>query len=122
MAASATSLHVTNLFVSLAVCLQVLISSMASFASIVVLLVLFWLVFSIVGLHVFGGLTLDVPFPNCDTLINSLIVNFHVSQEHPKWLNLHQHLDCSRRMLPTLDMAATTAAVLSSVCLSILVA
>jgi hypothetical protein len=63
-------------------CLQVLISSMASFASIVVLLVLFWLVFSIVGLHVFGGLPVDVPFPNCDTLINSLILNFHVSDQH----------------------------------------
>lgn len=65
--------------------LQVLISSMASFASIVVLLVLFWLVFSIVGLHVFGGLPIDVPFPNCDTLINSLILNFHVSDQHLSW-------------------------------------
>jgi len=52
---------------------------MASFASIVILLVLFWLVFSIVGLHVFGGLKLDVPWPNCDSLINSLIISFHVS-------------------------------------------
>lgn len=52
---------------------------MASFASIVILLVLFWLVFSIVGLHVFGGLKIDVPWPNCDTLINSLIINFNVS-------------------------------------------
>jgi hypothetical protein len=59
--------------------LQVLMSSMASFASIVVLLVLFWMVFSIVGLHVFGGLELDIPWPNMDSLINSLIINFHVS-------------------------------------------
>jgi hypothetical protein len=58
--------------------LQVLLSSMASFTSIVILLVLFWLVFSIVGLHVFGGLTLDVPWPNCDTFVNSLILNFNV--------------------------------------------
>lgn len=58
--------------------LQVLISSMASFASIVVLLVLFWMVFSIVGLHVFGGLTLDIPWPNHDSLINSMINSFHV--------------------------------------------
>lgn len=59
--------------------LQVLISSMSSFAAIVVLLMLFWLVFSIVGLHVYGGITIEPPgWPNCDTLINSLILNFHV--------------------------------------------
>jgi hypothetical protein len=52
---------------------------MDSFAAIVVLLALFWLVFAIVGLHVFGGLALAPPaWPNCDTLINSLILNFHV--------------------------------------------
>lgn len=60
--------------------LQVLVSSMASFASIVVILVLFWLVFSIVGLHVFGGLVTDEPWPNFNTLINSLIISFHVSR------------------------------------------
>lgn len=54
---------------------------MASFASIVILLVLFWLVFSIVGLHVFGGLKLDVAWPNCDSLINSLITSFNVSAD-----------------------------------------
>ncbi len=53
---------------------------MASFASIVILLVLFWLVFSIVGLHVFGGAVIDVPWPNFNSLINSLIVSFHVSR------------------------------------------
>jgi Ion transport protein len=57
---------------------QVLISSMGSFASIVVLLVLFWLVFAIMGLHVFGGLILDEPWPNCDSIVNSLILNFNV--------------------------------------------
>lgn len=67
--------------------LQVLISSMASFASIVVLLVLFWMVFSIVGLHMFGGLKLDIPWPNMDSLINSMINSFHVS---------HQLVRCSR--------------------------
>lgn len=59
--------------------LQVLMSCMSSFASIVVLLVLFWLVFSIMGLHVFGGLKLDEPWPNQDDLINALIMNFNVS-------------------------------------------
>jgi hypothetical protein len=65
--------------------LQVLISSMTSFASIVILLVLFWMVFSIVGLHVFGGLTLDIPWPNCNSLINSAIINFHVSTFGGGW-------------------------------------
>jgi hypothetical protein len=52
---------------------------MNSFAAIVVLLGLFWLVFSIVGLHVFGALPLAPPgWPNCDTLINSAVLNFHV--------------------------------------------
>jgi hypothetical protein len=62
---------------------QVLISSLNSFAAIVVLLALFWLVFSIVGLHVFGGLPLaehGSGWPNCDSLINSGILNFHVRQ------------------------------------------
>lgn len=58
---------------------KVLITSINSFAAIVVLLGLFWLVFSIVGLHVFGGLELAPPgWPNCDSLINSAILNFHV--------------------------------------------
>jgi hypothetical protein len=53
---------------------------MGSFAAIVVLLGLFWLVFSIVGLHVFGAIPLAPPArPNCDTLMNAAILNFHVS-------------------------------------------
>jgi hypothetical protein len=52
---------------------------MNSFAAIVVLLGLFWLVFSIVGLHVFGALHLGAPgWPNCDTFISCAILNFHV--------------------------------------------
>ena len=58
---------------------RVLITSLNSFAAIVVLLGLFWLVFSIVGLHVLGGIKLETPgWPNCDTLINSAVMNFHV--------------------------------------------
>ena len=57
---------------------------MDSFAAIVVLLMLFWVVFSIVGLHVFGGIDLPPPaWPNCDTLINCLILNFHVRAPAP---------------------------------------
>ncbi|KAF8072369.1 NaCP60E [Scenedesmus sp. PABB004] len=62
---------------SLKMIASVLISSLGSFASIVVLLVLFWLVFAIMGLHVFGGLHLDEPWPNADTLVDSLILNFN---------------------------------------------
>ena len=57
---------------------RVLIGSLDSFAAIVALLALFWLVFAIVGLHVFGGLPLAPPaWPNCDTLVNCLVLNFH---------------------------------------------
>jgi hypothetical protein len=60
---------------------QVLATSLNSFAAIVALLALFWLVFAIVGLHVFGGLALAPPaWPNCDTLVNCLILNFHVRE------------------------------------------
>eukprot|EP00775_Hariotina_reticulata_P006841 gene6841-7059_t len=63
---------------SLKMIASVLISSMGSFASIVVLLVLFWMVFSIMGLQMFGSLALDVPWPNCSTLVNALIMTFNV--------------------------------------------
>lgn len=53
--------------------------SISTFAAIGALLALFWTVFSIMGLHVFGGLALEQPWPNCDNLINCAILNFHVS-------------------------------------------
>jgi hypothetical protein len=55
-------------------------SSFSSFAAIGCLLALFWLVFSIVGLHVFGGLDLDTDTEgqNYDSLLNALVTNFHV--------------------------------------------
>jgi hypothetical protein len=56
----------------------VLISSAGSFAAIGALLMLFWVVFSIVGLHVYGGTPLDEPWPNFDTLINSMLTMFNV--------------------------------------------
>lgn len=58
----------------------VLISSMTSFAAIVVLIVLFWVVFAVVGQHVFGGLILTYyPFPNYNTFFNALVATFNVS-------------------------------------------
>lgn len=69
---------------------------MGSFASIVVLLVLFWMVFSIMGLHVFGGLPLDTPWPNCDDLVNSLILNFNVSHKHIRKFHFFQFIMTER--------------------------
>jgi hypothetical protein len=66
---------------SLKVITGVLVSSLGSFAAIVMLLALFWMVFSIVGLHVFGGLELDVfdETANFNSLINAMVLNFNVS-------------------------------------------
>lgn len=56
---------------------EVLVASATSFAAIAALLLLFWVVFSIVGLHVFGGTPLDSDWPNFDTLINSMVTIFN---------------------------------------------
>ncbi len=48
-----------------------------------VLLCLFWLVFTIMGMHVFGGLELQIySYPNFDTFLNSLVSTFNVSVDH----------------------------------------
>jgi hypothetical protein len=41
---------------------------------------LFWLVFSTLGMHVFGGLALDEAnaYPNYDSFLNSLVSSFNV--------------------------------------------
>lgn len=56
----------------------VLVTSFASFAAIAVLVVLFWVVFAIIGMNVFGGLPLDWPYPNFDTFLGSLLISFQV--------------------------------------------
>jgi hypothetical protein len=56
---------------------EVLVASASSFAAIAALLLLFWVVFSIVGLHVFGGTPLDSDWPNFDTLVNSMVTIFN---------------------------------------------
>ena len=44
------------------------------------LLVIFWLVFTIMGMHIFGGLPQPTMiWPNFDTFFNSLISTFNVS-------------------------------------------
>jgi hypothetical protein len=75
-------LHAGRYLESLKVITAVLGSSFSSFAAIGGLLALFWLVFSVVGLHVFGGVKLDPPDPlnNYDSLFNALVVNFNVSR------------------------------------------
>ncbi|GIM03598.1 hypothetical protein Vretimale_8329, partial [Volvox reticuliferus] len=56
-----------------------LLASFSSFAAVAVLIALFWGVFAIVGLHVFGGLDLARdPYPNFDTFMNSLVTTFNI--------------------------------------------
>ncbi|GIL55077.1 hypothetical protein Vafri_10594, partial [Volvox africanus] len=56
-----------------------LLASFSSFAAVAVLIALFWGVFAIMGLHVFGGLDLaHDPYPNFDTFMNALVTTFNV--------------------------------------------
>lgn len=46
-----------------------------------ILLVLFWLLFAIIGMHVFGGIDLlTTIYPNYDTFLGSMVSTFNVSQ------------------------------------------
>ena len=60
------------------------------------LLVIFWLVFTIMGMHIFGGLELQSIWPNYDTFFNSLISTFNVSRRPLLYLSQHQDLDIVR--------------------------
>lgn len=79
--------------------LQVLNDSVSTFAAILVLLALFWFVVSVLGLHILGGLPLDTPWPNCNSLLNCLILNFHVS---PGGLKGRSASSCNQRESGTL--------------------
>ncbi|KXZ47565.1 hypothetical protein GPECTOR_34g724 [Gonium pectorale] len=58
---------------------EVLLSAFTSFAAIATLLMLFWIVFSIIGMHVFGAKDLDVyPWPDFSTFLYSLIATWNV--------------------------------------------
>lgn len=59
---------------------MMLLKAANSFAAIALLIVLFWVIFAIMGLHVFGGTSLAVPqpYPNFDTFLNSLVSTFNV--------------------------------------------
>lgn len=61
----------------------VLMAAMSSFAAIGLLTLLFWVLFSIIGLHVFGTLKLDDDpyhdgFPNYHSFINSMVATFDI--------------------------------------------
>ena len=60
------------------------------------LLVIFWLVFTIMGMHIFGGLELQSIWPNYDTFFNSLISTFNVSRRPLLYLSQHQELEIVR--------------------------
>lgn len=69
---------------------------MGSFVAVGVLALLFMIVFSIVGLHIFGGAVPPHQFPNFNTFFNSLLTMFQVCMPtlhqfvpHPA----HQHAD-----------------------------
>eukprot|EP00198_Chlamydomonas_reinhardtii_P001158 XP_001690493.1 voltage-gated Ca2+ channel, alpha subunit [Chlamydomonas reinhardtii] len=58
---------------------EVLLSAASSFMAIATLLILFWMVFAIVGMHVFGDKDLDTfPWPNFSTFLYSLVATWNV--------------------------------------------
>jgi hypothetical protein len=57
---------------------EVLMGSASSFMAIAVLIVLFMVVFSIVGLHIFGGIFPPTTVPNFNSFVNAFILVFQV--------------------------------------------
>jgi hypothetical protein len=57
---------------------EVLAESMAAFASVTFLVFMFIVVFTILGLHIFGDLHLDIVNPNFNTFMNSFVTVFQV--------------------------------------------
>jgi hypothetical protein len=57
---------------------ETLFKSMSSFVSISVLTLLFTVVFSIMGLHVYGEYSPDIGYPNFQTFLNSCVLIFQV--------------------------------------------
>jgi Ion transport protein len=64
---------------------EVLLASFESFGAVSCLCLLFLTIFSILGLHLFGDIQLDIGFPNFSSFFDSFITVFQVC--------LHQ-LDC----------------------------
>lgn len=57
---------------------EVLLDSLESFGAVSFLCLLFLLVFSILGLHLFGEIQLDITFPNFNSFFNAFITVFQV--------------------------------------------
>lgn len=52
---------------------------MGSFSSILILLIIFWVLFAIIGMFTFGGLNLTTTlYPNYDTFLGSLVSTFNI--------------------------------------------
>lgn len=72
---------VTRFWISLRILVISLFNSLKSVASLLLLLVLFVTIFSLLGMHLFGGkkfLVSDEERPNFDNFINSMITVFQV--------------------------------------------
>ncbi|GAX79594.1 hypothetical protein CEUSTIGMA_g7035.t1 [Chlamydomonas eustigma] len=62
----------------------IILKAMISYAAIAVLIVLFWIVFGIIGMNVFGAMTLDLTYlgipgyPDFSTFLSSMVIAFQV--------------------------------------------
>ena len=57
---------------------EVLQESMLAFVAVTFLMLIFLIVWTILGLHMFGSLTLDSVYPNFNTFMNSFMAVFQV--------------------------------------------
>ena len=94
---------------------QVLLSSAASFLAIASLILLFMIVFAIIGLHVYGGTQQSSEYPNFGTFLLSVTTMFQVLDHNktslqcmPKlrWLvhlsaDAHKHQVCKQSVIMT---------------------
>lgn len=62
---------------------EVLLESMESFGAVSILCLLFLIVFTILGLHLFGEVELDIGFPNFNSFFNAFITVFQVCSCQP---------------------------------------
>lgn len=68
---------------------EVLLDSLESFGAVSFLCLLFLLVFSILGLHLFGEIELDITFPNFNSFFNAFITVFQVCYRWPLYWWFH---------------------------------
>lgn len=85
---------------------QVLLSSAASFLAIASLILLFMIVFAIIGLHVYGGTQQSGEYPNFGTFLLSVTTMFQVSRKSSAvlWLQLYttfMSITCAKGQEPS---------------------